>query len=144
MQPISSRCHAAKKRHNNRDAFLIEDEYDVQDLLHAILKIEFDDIRPEEWTPSYAGRSARVDFLLKQEDTVIEVKKTREGLETKKVGEELIIDIERYRSHQNCKTLICFVYDPDSRINNPRGLENDLSGVREGLNVKVIISPRHS
>ena len=37
----------------------------------------FDDIRAEEWTPSYAGKCARVDFLLKNEKIVIEVKKTR-------------------------------------------------------------------
>ena len=28
-------------------------------------------IRPEEWTPSYAGKSARMDFLLKGEGIVI-------------------------------------------------------------------------
>ena len=27
----------------------------------------FDDIRPEEYTPSYAGGSSRIDFLLKDE-----------------------------------------------------------------------------
>lgn len=64
-----------RNRHDNRQTLSIEDEYDVQDLLHALLHLYFDDIRPEEWTPSYAGKSARVDFLLKNEKTVIEVKK---------------------------------------------------------------------
>jgi REase_DpnII-MboI len=146
IEKICNRFHLVVKqlqsRYDSRTAFEIQDEYDVQGLLHAILRLEFDDIRPEEWTPSYAGRSSRVDFLLKQEDAVIEVKKTRDRLGTKEVGEQLIIDIERYRSHPNCKTLVCFVYDPDEKINNPRGLENDLSGVREGLTVKVIIAPK--
>ncbi|MEI6002257.1 hypothetical protein H3V53_35580 [Paraburkholderia bengalensis] len=35
------------------------DEYDVQDLLHGVLHLEFDDIRPEEWCPSYAGTGTR-------------------------------------------------------------------------------------
>lgn len=43
----------------------LEDEYDVQDLPHALLLLYFDDVRAEEWTPSYAGKSARMDFLLK-------------------------------------------------------------------------------
>lgn len=64
-----------RNRHDNRQTLSIEDEYDVQDLLHALLHLYFNDIRPEEWTPSYAGKSARVDFLLKNEKTVIEVKK---------------------------------------------------------------------
>ncbi len=51
-----------KTRHSNRESLVISDEYDVQDLLHALLHIYFDDIRPEEWTPNYAGGSSRVDF----------------------------------------------------------------------------------
>jgi hypothetical protein len=36
---------------------VLKDEYDVQDLLYALLRIFFDDVRPEEWTPSFAGKS---------------------------------------------------------------------------------------
>ncbi len=130
-----------RSRHNNRETINIEDEYDVQDLFHALLTLEFDDIRPEEWTPSYAGSSSRTDFLLKQEQIVVEIKKTRKDLGAKQVGEQLIIDIRRYKSHPDCKALICFVYDPEGRIANPRGIENDLNGEHEGVDVKVIIAP---
>jgi hypothetical protein len=133
-----------RSRHDNRDTLDVKDEYDVQDLLHSILMLEFDDIRPEEVTPSCAGSSSRMDFLLKQEQTVIEVKKTRNRLGDKEVGEQLIIDIERYRTHLDCKTLICFVYDPEGEIKNPRGIENDLSGNRDGLIVKVIVAPKRA
>jgi uncharacterized protein YodC (DUF2158 family) len=117
------------RRHAHRETLRINDEYDVQDLLHALLRIEFDDIRPEEWTPSYAGGSARTDFLLKKEQVVLELKKTRNGLGDKEVGEELIIDIARYKNHPDCRTLVCFVYDPDQRITNPAGLKHDLEGL---------------
>jgi hypothetical protein len=146
VERICSRFHLVVKqlrsRHDNRDTLDVKDEYDVQDLLHSILRLEFDDIRPEEWTPSYAGSSSRMDFLLKQEQTVIEVKKTRARLGAKEVGEQLIVDIERYRTHPDCQTLICFVYDPEGQIANPRGLENDLSGNKEDLIIKVIIVPK--
>jgi DNA-binding sugar fermentation-stimulating protein len=59
----------------NRNTIEIEDEYDVQDLFHALLKLYFDDIRPEEYTPSYGGSASRVDFLLKDEQIIIEIKK---------------------------------------------------------------------
>ena len=49
----------------------------------------FDDIRREEYTPSYAGGSARMDFLLKSHDIVIEVKKTRKELRDKDIGKQL-------------------------------------------------------
>jgi len=110
-------------------------------LLSALLRIEFDDVRPEEWTPSYAGKSARVDFLLKAESIVIEVKKTRKSLGMAKVGDELLIDITRYASHPSCGSLVCFVYDPELRIGNPDGLEADLTRVHDGLDVRVIVSP---
>ena len=130
-----------KTRHSNRSTIEINDEYDVQDLFHALLTLYFDDIKDEEPTPSYAGGSSRVDFLLKQEQTIIELKKTSENLTAKKVGEQLIIDIARYKSHPDCKTLICFVYDPERRIKNPRGLENDLSKTTDGMIVQVFIRP---
>jgi hypothetical protein len=113
-------------RHGGRDTLKITDEYDVQDLLHALLHLHYEDIRPEEYTPSYAGGASRLDFLLKREKIVVEVKKTRPNLRAREVGNELTIDIAHYRSHPDCKRLVCFVYDPDRVIANPRGVEDDL------------------
>lgn len=129
-----------RSRHSNRKSLEIKDEYDVQDLLNALLRIYFDDIRPEECTPSYAGRPARVDFLLKNEKIVIEVKKTREGLGDKELGEQLIIDIDKYKTHPDCEKLVCFVYDPEERIHNPIGIMNDLNKRHDGFAI-VIIKP---
>jgi hypothetical protein len=147
LELIFSKFHSVARqlrvRHNHRDTLNVNDEYDVQDLLHALLKIYFNDIRVEEVTPSYAGSSKRMDFLLKDEKIVIEVKKTREKLADKEVGEQLIIDIATYEAHPDCNTLVCFVYDPEGRIGNPVGLENDLSReAEEGLNVRVYIYPK--
>lgn len=130
-----------RSRYNNRPTLPIDDEYDVQDLLHALLIIFFNDIRKEEWTPSYAGSASKIDFLLKKEQIAIEIKKTRKGLGEKEIGEELIIDIKKYKSHPDCKTLICFVYDPENKISNPYGLENDLKGKHDNLNVIGIVRP---
>ena len=37
----------------------IEDEFDVQDLTHALLRLHFDDIGTDEWTPSYTDGASR-------------------------------------------------------------------------------------
>jgi hypothetical protein len=146
IERICLRFHASARqlqsRYKSRATLTIEDEYDVQDFLHAILRLHFDDIRPEEWTPSYAGKSSRVDFLLKNERIVIEVKKTRASLLDGKIGEELIIDRARYEAHPDCDTLVCFVYDPEERVGNPIGLERDLENFEGGLNFRVIIAPK--
>ena len=62
------------QRRQGRPTLEIHDEYDVQNLLHAILRLHFDDIRPEEWTPSYAGGAARMDFLLKRKPSSLRPK----------------------------------------------------------------------
>lgn len=128
-------------RHNGRPAFDIEDEYDVQDLFHALLLQHFDDVRAEEGTPSSAGSASRMDFLLKNEKIVIEVKKTRNGLEDRELGKQLINDIAKYKSHPECRALICFVYDPEAFIRNPRGIENDLYSQSDDLYVEILIRP---
>ena len=135
-------ARALQNRHSSRPAHEINDEYDVQDLLLALLKLHFDDVRPEEWTPSYAGSSSRVDFLLKEERIVIEVKKTRASLKTGHLGEQLIVDRARYEHHPDCDTLVCFVYDPEGRIGNPIGMERDLEKHGGNLKMRVIIAPK--
>ncbi len=130
-----------RSRYNNRPTIDVEDEYDIQDLLHGLLRLYFEDVRAEEWTPSYAGGSSRMDFLLKKEQIVIEVKKTRKGLVDKDLGKQLIEDKAKYSAHPDCKKLICFTYDPDGRIINPKGIENDLNSVEEDFEVSIIIKP---
>lgn len=145
IENIASRFHDVVRqlqhRHDRRETLNVKDEYDVQDLMHALLRLFFDDIRPEEGTPSHAGAASRMDFLLKNEEIVIETKMARETLNAKKLGDELIVDIKRYENHPNCKTLLCLVYDPMKLIPNPRGIEADLSKETDGLLVIVLIVP---
>lgn len=82
-----------------------------------------------------------MDFLLKDFGVVIEVKKTRENLTGSEIGEQLIVDKEKYRSHGDCDYLLCFVYDPENRIENPAGLENDLSEEND-ITVEVLVTPK--
>jgi len=128
-----------KHRHEDRPTIIMKDEYDVQDLLHALLRGLYDDVRTEEYCPSYAGSSSRMDFLLKQERVVIETKMTNEKFKDKQIGEQLIIDIKKYQKHPDCNRLICFVYDPSGYLKNPISLEADLSGIHDKMEVKVIV-----
>jgi hypothetical protein len=130
------------RRHANRNTLRIKDEYDVQDLLHGLLRIHFEDIQDEEWTPSYAGGCCRIDFLLRNENIAIETKMTSKKLGHKKIREQLIIDKAHYRTHPLCKTLYCLVYDPHDKIKNPRGFEKDLSDKANSFETKVFVVPK--
>jgi hypothetical protein len=128
-----------QRRHADRTPIVITDEYDVQDLLRTILVAMFEDVRPEEWTPSYAGGSSRMDFLLKREQLVIETKVTRSGHEARSIRDELAVDLLRYQAHPDCKILVCLVYDPEGLIDNPRGFEQDVTGAQGNITVRVAV-----
>lgn len=118
-------------------------ESDIQDLLHSQLRPWVADIRPEEFTPSYAGSATRMDFLLPSYGLVIETKRARDKAHAAKVGNELIIDIEHYRRHPKCDRLWCVIYDPLRVVPNPSGLVTDLSGKRStpdgAVDVRVLV-----
>jgi hypothetical protein len=122
--------HPLTHRRKDAQPLSFSSEYDVQDLLHALLRPWVADIRPEEFTPSYAGSSTRMDFLLPTHSLVIELKFVRDKNHGKRIGDELIIDIEHYRRHPDCKFLWCVIYDPEKLLLNAEGLKTDLDGRR--------------
>lgn len=129
-----------ENRRGDKEPLTIENEYDVQYLLNALLKIFFDDVRPEEYGPSHGGSSPRIDFLLREGSIAIESKITRQNRGNSEIKNELSEDKEHYRSHPDCDILVCFIYDPDFEIENPIGFEKDLSGESEDLITEVIVS----
>ena len=115
-----------QERRKDKPCFLIEDEYDVQDLLGAMLRLYFIDIRPEDFVPNSSGSNSRIDFILKKEQIGIEVKMANKNLRDKQLGEELLIDIGRYKEHPDCKKLIIFIYDKNDFIKNKAALIHDI------------------
>jgi REase_DpnII-MboI len=101
LTPVLKRLRRAMYPLTNRRKGLptlaFDSEYDVQDLLHVLLRPWVKDIRPEEYTPSYAGKSTRMDFLLPDHATVVELKFVRDVTHGKNIGQELQIDIGHYR-----------------------------------------------
>ncbi|MFI6958694.1 hypothetical protein ACIBJI_35165 [Nocardia sp. NPDC050408] len=133
-----------KKRHSQRPTLEVTDEYDVQDLLRSLLVLFFEDVREETWSPEYAGGSSRIDFTVPDYGVAIEVKKSRESMTARSVGEELLVDRDKYAVHPNVSHLVCVVMDHDGRLSNPRGLERDLmrESAKEGIAVTVRIVDR--
>lgn len=146
VELVCNRFHLVARqllhRHAKRETIVVKDEYDLQDSLHGLQRIFFDDIRTEEWTPSYAGGCSRMDFFLKSQSLVLETKRARKGLEAKAIGDQLIIDIDRYKKHPDCRILFCFVYDPESLLRNPTGIERDLSRKGDEFVTRVLIAPK--
>lgn len=135
-------AQSLRNRHSTRPTLTIADEYDVQDLLRALLKEHFDDVREEDYVPSYAGSNSRVDFTLKNEKIVIETKMTSDKLKDKEAGSQLLIDIGRYKNHPDCNVLVLFIYDKGDFIVNKPGIIKDLDNMSaNGLTVRTFINP---
>jgi len=114
-------------RREDRPTLAVNDEYDAQDLLRSLLAIFFEDVRPEDVAPIHAGASSRVDFILPNFELAIELKFARDSMTSKSLGEELVVDRERYAAKPGVRHLLCLVFDHDGKLRNPRGLEADIS-----------------
>jgi hypothetical protein len=137
------RCvRALQKRHADRPALEMNDEYDVQDLMHALLLLHFDVVIPEDTMPARAGNKSRLDFLLKRERVVVETKMTRNSLRQSETHDELVADRDRYKTHPDCDVLVCFVYDPQRRFHNPSAFELDLNSDEDRPRMRVFVCPR--
>ena len=145
---ICERFHRAvvhlTHRRKGRPTIDFSDEYDVQDVFGTVLKCSFDDVRDEEWTPSYAGKAARIDFIIVDIDTATELKRARSHQE---IADELTVDIVKYAKHPDVKRLVCFVYDPDGfLLHDAAQIERDLSRSHvqndRVLEVIVLIRPK--
>jgi hypothetical protein len=143
LRGLRRAMHPLTHGRKGAQALSFSTEYDVQDLPHALLRPWVQDIRPEEFTPSYAGSNTRMDFLLPKHRVVVELKFVRDSAHAKKIGDELIIDINHYQRHPDCEHLWCVVFDQDHLLTNAEGLKNDLSCKRStkdgSIQVKVLV-----
>ena len=133
-------------RLHDRPNFTIENEYDVQDLLYAMLKTPIPDLVDEEPTPKRAGSSKHIDFITRTGRCAIEVKYVRDARHGREVADEIRQDLDHYPEHAECDSVLVFVYDPGTHVRDAAVFERDLSGVRvikgHEVHVEVRVRPR--
>jgi len=144
IEHICTRFHRVARglaeREGGRNTFACKNESDLQHLFHALLQLQFDEIRLEEYTPSYTRKTPRTHFLLPNEQLAVVVKKTRKGVGPKKMAAQLTADIAHFERHPDCANLICFVYDPDGHVKDPRELERGFSSAQAEFGVRVMVT----
>lgn len=146
IRKVCLRLHAVARqlrlRTDSRPTIEIDDDHDLADLLRALLRLEFDEVGTDEWTPPYSGGTPKTTLLLNRERIAIVAKKTRPGLTDKDIAEQVTADTGFYLAHKKCTTLFCFIYDPEGRIGSPKRLETDLTNVSERYTVEVLVAPK--
>jgi len=126
--PVVARL--VRLRQHDRPPFVIDNEYDVQDLLFALIRTVFEDAHREEWTPKLAGSAKRTDILVPSIGAMVEVKFVRDAKHAKTVADELKVDFESYHAHALCKHVIALVYDPAQHLSDAVQFGSELSGLR--------------
>ena len=118
-----------RARHANRAPFEIKDEYDVQDLFHALVLPFVADMVPEDPASKIANKSSRLDFTSKGTALGIELKHLKSKGDADRVRDEILVDEATYQAHPYIDTVVVFVYDPAAHIavSSRRSFEADLS-----------------
>ncbi len=146
VRKVCLRLHSVARqlrlRRDYRPTLEIEDDHDLQDLLCALLKMEFDEVATEEWTPPYTEGTPRTMLLINRDQIAVVAKKTRSGLSAKELADQITADSAYYRAQGRGSALFCFMYDPEGRIGSPKRLETTLTSVSEHCRVEVLVAPK--
>ena len=146
IRKVCLRFHAVARqlrlRKDYRPTLEVDDDHDLQDLLCALLKVEFDEVATDEWTPPYTGGAPRTTLLVNRDQIAIVAKKTGPGVTTKELADQVAADSAYYRAQGRCSTVFCFMYDPEGRIGSPKRLETTLTSVSEHCRLEVLVAPK--
>lgn len=125
-------------RHGDRPPFLVQDEYDLEDLLRSLVVLHFEDFRLETRTPSYAA-ATRQDLLLGPDHLAMTVKTVAPGVDVAALSRQWSEDISYYQRQRPSRTLVWFVYDPGQKLYDPERLEKAWSAVEGNLEVRCVV-----
>lgn len=129
VESFKASAGVLRNRHANRTPFKIKDEYDVQDLFHALVLPIVPDMVPEDPASKIANKSSRLDFTSKSTGLGIELKHLKSKGDADRVRNEILVDEATYQAHPYVDTVVAFVHDPDGHIamSARKSFEADLS-----------------
>ena len=143
LQNLEALTRSLGSRKRDRAPFLVEDEYDLQDLLTGVLRLFDEDTEPEDTTPKMAGTSSRADWIMRTLEIAVEAKFCRSTDSRRKVRDELTTDLSAYSAHPKAKAFLAVVYDPERTIDNPAGFIRDLEEHgNQFIPTTILIVPR--
>lgn len=112
----------------------IENEYDVQHLLYAVLRPLYPEIRKEVAEDSGVGM-IRSDLKIQPLSLIIETKCTRKSLSLKQLTEQIEADICHYQAEH----IWFYIYDKEKVIENVQNYEKHFNATFDGKHIKLIV-----
>jgi hypothetical protein len=129
-------------RKRKKPRFVIADEYDVQDLLYAVLRAYLKQVISEEPFGKVANAaSGRADLAIEKLGVLIEVKLARNAKDQRRILDDFGKDLNLYAKWPHLKHLICFIYN--SHLLADAEAFEELDGTREisgrRFSVKIVL-----
>ena len=148
LEKFTSASKSLTERRRGKTTLEIEDEYDMQDILHVILKPFFPALKLEEViSGNDSEKFLKIDFLISSIKVGIECKCIRDKAHANVITKEINDDIQTYHKHQDCNNLIIFIYDKKLLITNPDVLEQQYSKTQsfadKKLEINLLIRPKN-
>ena len=112
----------------------IQNEYDLQHLLYAFMKPQFQDMREEVSNDSGLSTN-RVDFSVPSIDTILETKCTSQNMSRKALIEALEADIVHY----SAKNIYFYIYDKERIIDDIYTFKRYFTRNIDNKNIKIIV-----
>jgi hypothetical protein len=132
-----------RTRHGDRPPFRVQDEHDLDDLLRAVLPLQFDEVRTESRTPGYAAGN-RTDFRLGGDaaphHVAVTAKLVSRGCRAEQLEEQWREDLAYYQRVSGCRILVGFLYDAEGQLREPQKLEAIWSQLGERLELRCVIA----
>lgn len=123
-------AQSLSSRKRKKPNFVIEDEYDVQDLLRAVLRAYLKQVISEEPFGKVANAaSGRADLAIQKLGVLIEVKLARSAGDQRRILDDFGKDMNLYAKWPHLKHLICFIYN--SHVLADAEAFEELDGARE-------------
>lgn len=116
------------------ESIQINNEYDLQHLLYAVLKPLYNDTRKEVTEDSGIG-ATRSDLKIPSLNSIVEAKCTRKSMNLKKLTEELEADIVHYK----VDFIYFYIYDKEKIIRDKHSFEAYFNREFDGKKVTVIL-----
>lgn len=138
----SARILAFRSR-KDKKAFEIKDEYDVQDLLHSMIRGYLKYSVQEDPLPKVSGaKSGRADISIEEIGVLIEIKYVRGPEDQKRLFGEFSQDLLLYAKWPHLKTLIFLIYNSadlrDAEAFEKLTSEQEVSGKK--FKLKVVLA----
>jgi hypothetical protein len=122
-QRLPSAARILGKRQHGKPTYEITDEYDVQDLLHAVLRAYLKYSVHEEPLAKVGGsRSGRADVAIEELGAIIEVKFVRGPSDQQRVVDEYSNDLLLYTKWPHLKHFIYVIYNSND-LRDPEALD---------------------